>query len=173
MKLTNCRGSLRLCSSSSSTFGARRKAPRAELFGDSCSVLMLTNQNLFETGQRLEATANVEQRAHLFCCEYVSFCNLAQSRVVPPFRLAILCAFGSLRESPSSTNRSHAQSLRRKASFQPKSREQSRLNTCRQLSFKGACYTLPVPRKSLREFGNEAWPNIASDSVHCSLHHEL
>ena len=30
----------------------------------------------FETGQRLKATASVEQRAHLFCCESIGFCNL-------------------------------------------------------------------------------------------------
>src|ERR1700740_1320490 len=41
MKLTNCRGSFRLCSSSSSTLGARRREPRAGLLFASCSLLII------------------------------------------------------------------------------------------------------------------------------------
>src|ERR1051326_5490606 len=37
--------------------------------------------NPIETGQRLKATANVEQRAHLFCCESNGFCNLGRNQL--------------------------------------------------------------------------------------------
>src|ERR1043165_2419211 len=84
MKLTNWRGSFRLCSSSSSTFGARRKAPRAELFGDSCSVLI-------EDLNDCDATAffaynNFERSAHLFCCESMGFCNLTHPTINIPIK---------------------------------------------------------------------------------------